>query len=345
VLTHRLRVRVRLTLLYGALFLASGALLLAVTFLLLTHRVVGGSSVLTTNTGPPPGVGPASSGNLQYEFHEQGAGPFGQLFVISLLVLAALLAVSMAAGWVMAGRMLRPLDVAFEAQRDALDAQRRFVANAGHELRGPITLERAAIEIALSDPVADTASLRATCERVLAASRQQERLVDALLVLARGQRGLDRWEPLDLAPVADEVLLARRSDVDSRGVAVDAALAPARVVGDPRLVERLVVNLVDNAIKHNHPGGWVRVRTTGAEIAVSNSGPVVPGYEVDRLLRPFQRLVDDRTDRTGHGLGLSIVAAVAAAHGAELAVRARDGGGLDVCITFHPAPDVHGWHG
>jgi signal transduction histidine kinase len=343
VLTHRLRVRVRLTLLYGALFAVSGAVLLTVTYLLLTHRIVGGSSLLSTNTnlpGPGPGgVPPDKVSGRSVEIYERGPGPFGQLFVISALVLAVLLAVSSAAGWVMAGRVLRPLDVAFDAQRDALDAQQRFVANAGHELRGPITLERAAIEIALSDPAADAASLRATCERVLAASRQQERLVDALLVLARGERGLDRYEPLDLATIADDVLLARRSDVDSRRLAVDAVLAPARTAGDPRLVERLVVNLVDNAIKHNHEGGWVRVRTTGTEIAVSNSGPVVPGFEVDRLLRPFQRLAADRTDHSGHGLGLSIVAAIAAAHHADLAVRARDGGGLDVRIAFRARAD------
>jgi signal transduction histidine kinase len=334
-MTDRRGVRLRLTVLYGALFLVSGAVLLAVTFWLLTQRIIGGSSVLSANQAGFPGPPPVGIPAVHVEVRQEGGpGQLGQLFLVCGLVLAVLLAVSTAAGWVMAGRVLRPLDVAFDAQRDALDAQRRFVANAGHELRGPITLERAAIEVALADPGADAGSLRATCERVLVASRQQERLVDSLLVLARGQRGLDRSEPVDLAPVVEDVLLARRSDVDGRGLVVDAALAPAPVVGDPRLVERLVVNLVDNAITHNHDGGWVRVRTTAGQLEVSNSGPVVPASEVDRLLRPFQRLAADRTDHSGHGLGLSIVAAIAAAHQAELAVRARDAGGLDVRIAF-----------
>jgi signal transduction histidine kinase len=332
-LTHRRGVRLRLTVLYGALFLVSGAVLLAVTFFLLTRRI-GGRSVLSATHFEIGGPQPAGAPWTHVELYEESSGGFGKLFLICGLVLAVLLAVSTAAGWLMAGRVLRPLDVAFDAQRDALAAQRRFVANAGHELRGPITLERAAIEVALADPAADAASLRATCERVLVASRQQERLVDSLLVLARGQRGLDRWEPVDLAALLDDVLLARRCDVDGRGLRVDAALAPAPVHGDPRLVERLVVNLIDNAITHNRDGGWVRVRTTGGQLQVSNTGPVVPEYEVDRLLRPFQRLAADRTDRSGHGLGLSIVAAIAAAHRAELAVRARDAGGLEVRIAF-----------
>jgi signal transduction histidine kinase len=298
-----------------------------------------------------------------------------------------MLAVSITLGWLVAGRVLRPLrtmtattrqlsehnlhrrlavagpddelkdladtidgllgrlDAAFDAQQDALDAQRRFVANASHELRGPLTRQRAAIEVALADPDASAPSLRSAFQRVLAAGKQQERLLEALLVLARGQAGLDRWEWFDLAAVTDEVLLARHAQVRRRGLRVDAALAPTPALGDPRLAERLVGNLVDNAIGHNLPGagGWVQVQTGSgagrAELSVANSGPAVPPAEVDRLLRPFQRLGADRTGhREGHGLGLSIVAAVAAAHHADLRVRARAEGGLQVVVCF-PQPD------
>ena len=296
-----------------------------------------------------------------------------------------MLTVSITLGWLMAGRVLRPLrtmtattrqvseknlhqrlavagpddelkeladtidgllarlDAAFDTQRDALDAQRRFVANASHELRGPLTRERAAIEVALADPQASTQSLRSTFQRVLAVTKQQERLLEALLILARGQAGLDRPEPFDLAAVTDEVLLARHAEVRRRKLRVDTTLDPTSALGDPRLAERLVSNLVDNAIGHNLPGGWVLIETSSkggrAELSVANSGPAVPPSEIDRLLRPFQRLGADRTGhREGHGLGLSIVAAVAAAHHAELRIRARPEGGLDVVVCF-PQPD------
>jgi signal transduction histidine kinase len=186
-------------------------------------------------------------------------------------------------------------------------------------------------------------SLRSAFERVLATSKQQERLIDALLVLARGQAGLDRWERFDLAAVADEVLLARHAEARRRRLRVEAALDPTWALGDPRLAERLVGNLLDNAIGHNLPAGWVQVQTSAraghAELSVANSGPPVPPAEVGRLLRPFQRGGADRTGHhQGHGLGLSIVAAVAAAHHADLRVRARPDGGLQVVVGF-PTPD------
>jgi signal transduction histidine kinase len=239
--------------------------------------------------------------------------------------------------------LLARLDAAFDAKQEALDAQQRFVANASHELRGPLTLERAVLEIALADPDATEQTLRATCERVLAAGRQQERLIDALLALARGQRDLDHAEPFDLAAIADEVLLARRDALQTRDLRLDTELGPAPAQGDPRLVERLVINLMDNAIRHNVPGGRVEVRAgvsgRRAVLSVTNTGPAIPPGEIDRLLRPFQRLGADRTGhRDGHGLGLSIVAAIAAAHDAELRVHARPAGGLDVAVYFPQPP-------
>jgi signal transduction histidine kinase len=353
------------------LFLVSGVVLLAITYLLVTNKIFGAEAVFEIHDAGGPMPAGAVAGAPSTHFSEGGGDQVQQLLLLSGIALAVMLAVSIAAGWLMAGRVLRPLrtitattrqiseanlhqrlavaepddelkdladtidgllarlEGAFDTQKDALDAQRRFVANASHELRGPLTRERAAIEVALADPKASTQSLRATFERVLAASKQQERLIDALLTLARGQAGLDRRERFDLAAVTDEVLLARHAEVQRRQLHIDATLDPAPALGDPRLAERLVANLVDNAIRHNLPAGWVQIQTSTragrAELSVANSGPAVPPAEVDRLLRPFQRLGADRTGhRQGHGLGLSIVAAVAA--------------GLQVVVHF-PAPD------
>jgi signal transduction histidine kinase len=378
-------VRLRLTLLYGGLFLVSGVVLLAVTYLLVTNEFFGREPVFQTNyAGGPAPVPPAGGGPTTHFSEDGGADPLRQLLLLSGVALAVMLAVSVAAGWLMAGRVLGPLrtitattrqlsehnlhqrlavagpddelkdladtidgllgrlDAAFDTQQDALDAQRRFVANASHELRGPLTRERTAIEVALADPHATPASLRATFARVLAATKQQERLLEALLVLARGQAGLDRPERFDLAAVTDEVLLARHTELQRRQLHLHATLDPTPTLGDPRLAERLVANLVDNAIGHNQPTGWVQVQTHpragGAELSVANSGPAVPPTEVDRLLRPFQRLGADRTGHR-HGLGLSIVAAIAAAHHAQLRVGARPDGGLHVMVHF-PTPDT-----
>jgi signal transduction histidine kinase len=386
----RRTVRLRLTLLYGGVFLVSGVVLLTITYFLVTNEFFG-EAVFQTNYANNPGPVnsvpvPGGAGAPTIHLAERsGPDPLRQLLVLSGIALAVMLAVSVAAGWLMAGRVLRPLrtitattrqiseanlhqrlavagpddelkdladtidgllgrlDAAFDTQKDALDAQRIFVANASHELRGPLTRERAAIEVALADPQASTQSLRATFHRVLATTKQQEQLLEALLVLARGQAGLDRPEAFDLAAVTDEVLLARHAEVQRRQLHLDATLDPTWALGDPRLAERLVANLVDNAIGHNQPAGWVQLQTGSragrAELAVANSGPAVPPAELERLLRPFQRLGADRTGhRQGHGLGLSIVAAVAAAHRADLRVAARPDGGLQVVVAF-PTPD------
>jgi signal transduction histidine kinase len=221
----------------------------------------------------------------------------------------------------------------------AFEAQRRFVAHASHELRTPLTLERALLEVILGDPDATTESFRSTCEEVLAVGEQQERLIETLIVLARSQRGLDRREPFDLSAIARDVLEARRPAAERRGLHVDAGLSDAPTSGDPSLVERLVANLVDNAVRHNVAGGQVQI-VTGVSaghptLFVANSGPVVPPAEVDRLFQPFQRLAAARTGHSdGHGLGLSIVHAVATAHGAVVAASAQPAGGLAIEVRF-----------
>jgi signal transduction histidine kinase len=168
---------------------------------------------------------------------------------------------------------------------------------------------------------------------------QQERLIDGLLTLASSERGVGAWESFDLAQVASTVLAGRRDEAGRRGIRVDAALTPAPAAGDPSLAESLVANLIDNALRHNVADGHVEVATTMAEgratISVRNSGTVIAPGEVDRLSRPFQRLGTERLQHAdGHGLGLAIVYAIARAHDAALAVRARPDGGLEIEVGF-----------
>lgn len=192
----------------------------------------------------------------------------------------------------------------------SFEAQRQFVANASHELRTPLTLERAILEVTLANPTADAASLRAACQRVLAIGEEQERMIDALLTLARSERGLERREPMLLDALTGEVMQEREGEAARRGLRLDSNLQRAPTVGDRRLIERLIANLLDNAIHHNSPNGWVTVATTvevgEAILTVSNSGSVIAPEEIPSLIRPFQRLGTDRTGHgDGHGLGLS----------------------------------------
>jgi signal transduction histidine kinase len=303
-----------------------------------------------------------------------------QLVIESSIALAIMAIISGALGWVVAGRALLPLrtmtaatqqmsevnlherlamqgppdelrqladtiDGLLERLEGAFNAQRRFVANASHELRTPLTTVRALLEMVLSDPRATIGTFRTTCRQVLEESAQQEQLIDALLALAQGQRGVDAREAVDLGEVAGEVLAAHEGDAAARGVHVDVSLESAPIAGDRRLIGRMVSNLVDNALGHNHPGGNARlsVRATAGtvELAVANTGPVVPAEEVDRLLQPFQRLAGDRLGHgEGLGLGLSIVAAIASAHGAALAVRPGADGGLEIRVRFARAYDA-----
>jgi signal transduction histidine kinase len=291
-------------------------------------------------------------------------------FVTWSVSLAALVLVSIWLGWLVAGRFLRPLrtitatardisasnlhrrlgpagrtdefaelavtlDDLFERLEAAFASQRHFVANASHELRTPLTAERTLLQVALADPDATIESLRAACQEVLVLGAAQERLIEALLTLASGEQGVERREPFDLADVARGILRSRQC----AGVTVDTALEATPASGDPRLVESLVANLVDNALRYNVPGGRVEVTTATVEgrarIVVRNSGPVVSPEEVDRLFEPFQQLHGRRIRHGGgHGLGLAIVRAIATAHGAALAARARPAGGLDIAVTF-----------
>jgi signal transduction histidine kinase len=291
------------------------------------------------------------------------------------VAVAAVMAVlALGVGWLIAGRVLRPLrtmtaaardisatnlsrrlavdgpDDEFRQLGDTLDSlfgrleasfqtQRHFVANASHELRTPLTAEKAVLQVALADPQASTATLRSACEKALQWNDRQERLIDSLLTLASSEREIERWEPLDLADSAGKAILSCQKEAERRDIRIDATLASAPVTGDPALAESLIANLVGNAIQHNMDGGIVAI-TTGitdglAVITVSNTGPLVPAEEVDRLFQPFQRLGSQRLRQpSGHGLGLAIVSAIVSVHGATLTASPRPAGGLDISISF-----------
>jgi signal transduction histidine kinase len=212
------------------------------------------------------------------------------------------------------------------------NSQQRFLAYAAHELRGEITVQLALAEATLADPNAGTAALREMVEAVAAACQRQVRLLEALLTLARSEYGRLRREPIDLAATAAEVLGAQ----DHQGLRSAAALGPARTEGDPQLIERLVANLVTNAVIHNCPGGEFEVdtSTTGsfAVFRIANTGPVVPAGEVTGLFQPFQRLAPRSAN--GVGLGLAIVQAIANAHDATVGAQAHIGGGLEINVAF-----------
>jgi signal transduction histidine kinase len=390
-------VRLRLTVLFGALFLAAGAALLAITYGLVSHAQ-NGIFVSTTNAGIGGGAGSVAGGGsaalpatdpLQAQAVRIAgtakAAENDAMLLYSGIALGIMAVVSMALGWFAAGRALRPLRrITAAAQQisatnlherlavgepdddlrelaDTIDdlfgrldasfgAQRQFVANASHELRTPLARSRTMLEVALRDPGADAESLRATCRRVLVAGEEQERLLEALLTLARGQRGLDRRAPVDLAAVTRDVLAARGAEIAASGLAMAVTLEPALLAGDRALTERGVANLIDNALRHNVPGGavWVTAGTEAGQavLTVANTGPAVPPAEVRRLLVPFERGGTAASPRArppangdGLGLGLPIVQAIATAHGAVLAVTARpDGGGLAAALAF-PAAD------
>jgi signal transduction histidine kinase len=257
-----------------------------------------------------------------------------ELLIQSGIALAGMSLLSLALGWLMAGRVLQPLE-------DSYQAQRRFVANASHELRGPLTLQRALIEVALDNPEASLESLRTAHERALASQQELEELIDALLALTRGQAGIERREQVDLATLTSQALSVRESQIAGLDLDVATTLATARTAGDPRLLKRLIANLLENAIRHNIDGGHIEI-TTGtrdrrAFVSIANTGPTVPPDQIDRLFEPFQRLGGARTRNDGgHGLGLSIVEAIANAHRAELGARPRPEGGLTVEVSLPP---------
>jgi signal transduction histidine kinase len=225
----------------------------------------------------------------------------------------------------------------------AFESQRRFVANASHELRTPLAIMRTELEVTLSDPATGEHELRRMAAVLSGAVDRSDQLIGHLLVLARSQRGLEALEPIDLADLVADAVGRHQAAGIRAGLKVATSLEPASLGGDRGLLEQLVTNLVDNAVKHNRPGGWidVAVATIGSEVilTVVSSGFEVPPEAVDRLWEPFRRLTSDRlASPAGSGLGLSIVQAVATAHGGEAGAEPVEGGGLRVTVRLPAAP-------
>ncbi|GAA2112119.1 sensor histidine kinase [Actinomadura alba] len=402
-LTHRLRptIRVRLTLIYGLLFLAGGIVMLVLTYVLLKNNLRSSVSVATRHMDPatipggpeaPPKemifgsspdrlitAGEASGVLVQSQVSFQRE-TLNSLLTLGSVALAVVTAAALGLGWLFADRALRPLHritetarrvarshdlterIAYAGPRDdvkeladtldtmlerlarAFDGQRRFVANASHELRTPLAINRTLVDVALRrpDPSEDVKRLG---EALLVVNGRHERLIDGLLTLAGSENTVVDTSPLDLADVAGHVLGQAAAEAAARGITARRDLGHAPTSGDPVLIERLVQNLVENAIRHNHQGGELSVTTRGdggqAELIVTNTGPVVPPYEIETIFEPFRRLGTDRvhSDR-GSGLGLSIVRATATAHGGIVTAHPRPGGGLTVIVRL-PAANRH----
>jgi signal transduction histidine kinase len=357
-------VRLKMTLLYAGVVFVAGALLLSVSYVLVRQNLTSPSNLRNL---------PAD--NWTYNVaaqHEIAQDALARLRTQYGIALVAMTGLSVLLGWALAGRMLRPLQritataqrvsqdnlderIGLEGPRDELKeladtfdgmlerlsgafvSQRRFVANASHELRTPLTVIRTELEVTLADPNATTADLRSMAETVRDATLATERLIQALLTLARSQAGVQRRDPFDLADAARLALGQAGAEAAARDIAMHPTLDPAPVRGDRRLLERLVANLVENAVRHNRDGGAVEVRTSEvaghSTVEVRNDGEVIPPEALSSLLEPFQRL--DRGARgDGVGLGLSIVRSVAEAHGGSVELRARPAGGLVVRVSL-----------
>jgi len=376
----RRTVRMRLTALYGALFLVSGAVLLAIA-----------SGVVVSSSRVSVAANPASSSPLQADqariHHLQAqlasaeaqihSGVSHGLLVGSAIALGVMTVVSLVLGWLVAGRVLRPLRAMTTATRrisadslherlamtgpedelkdlsDTIDgllarlegafaAQRRFVANASHELRTPLTTMRACVDVAVAKPGPVPAPTIALADRLRGELDRVDGLLDGFLALARAQHGdLPGQATLSLEYITAAALAVRARAISNRRLTVHHAASQdgTWVAGSQALVCRMVDNVLDNAIGHNRVGGWISV-TTGADgrhahLVVETGGDVLDQEQVSQLAQPFRRLGADRTGSDhGSGLGLSIVEAIATAHGGTLDLRARPEGGLRVSIAL-----------
>jgi signal transduction histidine kinase len=411
-------VRMRLTVLFAALFLAVGAGLIGITYGLVaglpvkvprptaaqaklaeackTGKAAAGP---TPTAGPPPKAGPAPTAKptpkpvpiapcsqaftavgARAAADEQRAQTLGHLLAYSLAALGAMTVVSGGLGWVMAGRVLRPVSTITAAARRASDrhlgerlalagpqdelkeladtfdqmlerldaafaTQRRFVADASHELRTPLTVMRTAIEVTLAKPARTPEQLEIMAAKVARSAAQAEALVEALLTLAASEQAPVGPELVDLSAAAEDAVESAAGQARQLGLHIDTDLAAAPACGNRLLLERLVGNLVDNAVRHNIRGGWISIRTgTGdgrARFEIANSGPVIPEELIPALFEPFRRVEERTSTRDGAGLGLAIVRSIGTAHGASVEAHSLPAGGLRVVVAL-PVADVSG---
>ncbi|WP_426366695.1 sensor histidine kinase [Streptomyces sp. E-08] len=380
-------IRIRLTLLYGGMFLIAGILLLSIIYLFtaqalsdstsqLPFKVVNGT-VQPTTSGcrlPESPTGDQLNDAVTLCLRHQSDIALHDLLRRSLFALLGLSIIAFAFGYAMAGRVLSPLgritrtarqvagsdlsrrieldgpddelkeladtfDEMLERLERAFTAQQRFVANASHELRTPLAINRTLLEVHLSDPGAPV-ELQQLGKTLLATNERSEQLVEGLLLLARSDNQIIERKPVDLAEVAERGVDQVHAEAEAKGVEIRGERGPAVVQGNGVLLERIALNLLQNAVRYNVPeGGWVEVTTEAkdgqAVLVVSNTGPVVPAYEIDNLFEPFRRLRQERTGSDkGVGLGLSIARSVARAHGGRIIAEPREGGGLVMRVTL-----------
>jgi signal transduction histidine kinase len=378
-------IRLRLTALYGVVFLITGAVLLTIGYLVVRHNLSppGDFRYELLKLGVKPPSQPPFSGRslvfgpgspearvaeaVRADLRNQALHRLVMDYAVALGVMTA---VSVVAGWLVAGRALRPLRritatarqvsgenlgarIALSGPNDELKeladtfdgmlarldqafaSQRHFVANASHELRTPLAIMRAEVDVALADSSADSAELWRMGEAVRETLDRCDRLLGSLLTLARSEAGGGATEPLDLAELGGDCLTDLRARAAEDGIELRANLAPAVVEGDPALLERMIANLLENAIRYNERGGFVLVATArGAgevSVSVENSGPKIDATQAETLSEPFRRL---ERHGDGFGLGLSIVRTVAHAHSGQMTIRARPSGGLRVEVEL-----------
>jgi signal transduction histidine kinase len=375
-------IRLRMTALYGLVFLITGAVLLTIGYELVRHNLNNGGdyrSELRKLFGALPprpfGFEPGSTGARYLDAirAQLRADALHRLLVEYIFALGGMTIVSVVAGWLLAGRALRPLrEITATARRvsgenlgerialkgpadelkelaDTFDgmlirldaafaSQRHFVANASHELRTPLAIMRTELDVSLDDPDLSVEELRRMGEAVRDTVDRCERLIEGLLMLARSEAAIGRDEPVDLAALAADCITDLRARAEEAHVDVHDDLEPAWTSGEPALLERMIANLIDNGIRHNVPGGWLRVSTRTDEgavrLTVSNGGPRIDPASAETLTEPFRRL---GRGAGGFGLGLSIVRSVVTAHRGTIELSAPEAGGLAVQIEL-PAP-------
>jgi signal transduction histidine kinase len=380
-----LSARSRLTLLYASLFTLGGAALVLITYVLVAHTLHPTAAptippaiqqalerclqaARTGHAGVMQKCAAVYASGVQAGAAAQRSTTLTHLLTYSLLSLAGVTLLAAAAGWIAAGRILRPVHrltaaaraaseqdlsqrIALQGPRDelreladtfdtmleqldrAFASQRQFIANASHELRTPLTVMRTAIDVVLAKPEPTREELMSMAADVRQAADHAERLIEALLVLARNDQARALTDPLDLAAVAEDALEGRTAN----GITTTTTLDEAPVTGDQVLLERLVANLLDNAERYNIAGGAVAISTTTDNgvslVQVVNTGQVVPPDQIERLFLPFTRL-DDRTRHDGFGLGLALVSSIAAVHGGTVHATAVPAGGLDITVRL-----------
>jgi signal transduction histidine kinase len=366
-------VRVRLTALYAAAFASAGVVLVAATYWLVSQSLEHGRRGDSVPTHP--GYDAQMAETTRDAIAAYRSETLNDLLAWSMLALAVALVLAIALGWVLAGRALRPLhqitetanriadrslherialtgpddevkeladtiDDMLERLDRSFDAQRRFVANASHELRTPLAVNRTMLEVAVGNPEVSE-DLKGLAPRLLTTNERSERLVEGLLILARSEQEITEPAAIDLAEVAAVVIEQLQHEAIEHRVTMTTHLHAAPIMGSPVLIERLAVNLVQNAVRHSPPDSEAIVRAgrRGASsfLQVENPGPVLHPDEIDELFESFRR-GNGRTSSPGVGLGLSIVRSVARAHGGNVSARPRQDGGLIVDVRLPTRP-------